>query len=336
MPTIKDVAARAGVSTATVSATLNGTAFVSPRLKDRVLAAVRDLGYAPDAIARSLKQGRTYLIGLMIADITNPYFTELVQVIESAAQQRGYSVLLCDANNDFEREQQYLKLMRTYKVEGLVLAPTGRLEDYERDQILGLHTPMVIVDRLLPSLPFDSVTLDNVRAAMEATSHILDHGHRRVGMLGGPDYLSAASERRAGYHAALQQRGIAYDEAIVRDGRFREEDAFVECQRILSLTDRPTALFVANNHMLIGVMRAMAELGLRCPQDISLVSVDDFRWANAFTPRLTTVSQPIREIGEAAVNLLLDRLSGSPPSDPVNLVMQPRLIVRDSCLQRPS
>jgi LacI family transcriptional regulator len=333
MPTIRDVAARAGVSTATVSATLNRSAFVSPELQARVLAAVRELGYAPDAIARSLKQGRTRLIGLIVADITNPFFTELTQAIESAAQAEAYSVILCDTNQEFTKEREYIQLMRNYRVDGLILAPTGRLDDYNPADMLGIRMPVVLVDRTLSWLPFDSVALDNVRAAMMVTQYILERGHRRIGMIGGPEHLSAARERKEGYRAALEQYGIAYDDRLVCDGGFRQEDAFVACKEMLSRADHPTALFVANNHMLIGVMRAMAELGLKCPQDISTVSIDDFPWADAFSPRLTTVSQPAVEIGRAAVRLLLDRLLGKASPDPVHLVMQPTLIIRDSCIK---
>jgi LacI family transcriptional regulator len=333
MPTIKDVANIAGVSTATVSATLNGTSFVSAELRERVLAAVRELGYAPDAIARSLKQGRTQLIGLVVADITNPFFNELTQVIEALAQEIGFTVLLCDTNQEYRRELEYLRLMRTYRVEGMILAPTGHPSDYEAGEVREMRMPVVLVDRTLPFLPFDSVTLNNHLAAMEATNHILELGHRRIGMIGGSDHLSVALERKEGYRAALERQGIDFDVHLVRDGSFREEDARVACREILTCANRPTALFVANNHMLVGVMRAMAELGLRCPQDLSVVSVDDFRWANAFTPRLTTVAQPVPEIGQAAMQLLLDRLSGAAPREPVHIVMQPTLLVRDSTLR---
>ncbi len=334
MPTIRDVARQAGVSTATVSATLNGTAFVSLELKQRVLAAVRELGYAPDAIARSLKQGRTHLIGLVVADITNPFFNELTQVVEAVAGAGGFSVLLCDTNQDFGKEQEYLRLMRTYRVEGLILAATGQPSDYQQAAMEGLRMPVVLVDRVLPALPCDSVTLDNVTAAMLATNHILDFGHRCVGAITGSLHLSAARERDRGFRTALQQRGLTCDERFVRDGRFREDDAFAACLEMLAHADRPTALFVANNHMLIGVMRAIAESALRCPQDVSVVSIDDFRWANAFIPRLTTVSQPVPEIGRIAVRLLFDRLAGAAPVQPVHHVMQPELIVRDSCAER--
>jgi len=331
MPTIKDVANRAGVSTATVSATLNGTAFVSTELRERVLAAVRELGYAPDAIARSLKQGRTQLIGLVVADITNPFFNELTQIIEAAAREMGFTMLLCDTNQEYRRELEYLRLMRTYRVEGMILAPTGHPDDYEAGEVREMRMPVVLVDRTLPGLPFDSVTLNNRLAAMQATNHILELGHRRVGMIGGTCHLSVALERKEGYRAALEQQGIGYDARLVRDGRFREEDARIACREILACGNRPTALFVANNHMLVGVMRAIAELDLRCPQDLSVVSIDDFRWANAFTPRLTTVAQPVSEIGQAVMRLLLSRLSGMAPPQPVHMIMQPSLIVRDSC-----
>ena len=181
------------------------------------------------------------------------------------------------------KEQKYIRLMRTYRVEGLILIPTGRPDDYDRDAMLGLQMPVVLVDRVLPGLPFDSVTLNNRRAAMLATHHILEFGHRRVGAINGPMTLSAGRDRAQGYRAALRRHGLAYDERFVRDGQFREVEAFNACRDILAQPDRPTAFFVANNHMLIGVMRAIAETGLRCPRDVSIVSIDDFRWADAFS-----------------------------------------------------
>jgi LacI family transcriptional regulator len=331
MPTIRDVAKRAGVSTATVSAALNGTAFVSAELKERVEAAVRELGYAPHAIARSLKQGRTHLIGLVIADITNPFFNELTQAVEGAAQEKGFSVLLSDTNQDLMKERQYIALMRSYRVDGLILTPTGAPADYAAPAMLGLGMPVVLLDRVPPALPFDSVTLDNVRAGRLAADHILSFGHRRVGAVNGPMAFSNAAERYQGFRAALSQHGVACDERFVRDGRFRQADAYEACKDILAQPERPTALFVANNHMLIGVMRAIAGAGLRCPQDVSIVSIDDFPWADAFSPRLTTVSQPVHQIGALALRLLLDRLSGAAPPEPMREIAEPRLIVRESC-----
>jgi LacI family transcriptional regulator len=332
MATIRDVAKKAGVSIATVSAAINGNKYVSPLLKQQVMEAVRQLGYTPDAIARSLKRGRTHLIGLIVADVTNPFFTELIHFVERAARKEGYSVLLCDTDQNFETEYAYLQLMRTYRAEGVILAPAGRFSDYRQPEIENYDLPMVFIDRLVPGLNFDGVALDNHKAAFQATSYMLDLGHRKLATIAGPDHLSPALDRIAGFRDALQQRGIPFRDPMVRNGNFEESQAFRACQELLAEPERPTALFVANNHMLIGVMRAITQQGLSCPKDISVTSVDDFPWANAFTPRLTTVRQPVEEFADNALRLLLRRLSigqGQPAS---KVILEPTLILRDSCI----
>ena len=331
MATMKDVARLAGVSIATVSATVNRSAFVSPALRQRVSDAIHQLGYAPDGVARSLKRGRTQLVGLIVADITNSFFTELVHVIEAAIQGAGYSVLLCDTDEDFEKERNYLNILQTHRVDGVILAPTGAASDYQGLKALGERLPLVLVDRALPELGFDAVTVDSFAAAYAATSHLLDLGHRDVATIAGPAHLGPAHDRLRGFRAALEDRGIQVRPDFIRSGSFREEEAMAAAQALLSGADRPSAVFVANNHMMIGVMRAIANLRLSCPKDVSVVGIDDFPWANAFTPRLTVVRQPVEAIGRAAVRLLLERTAGEVQRPPVHHVLQPELMVRDSC-----
>jgi len=331
MATMKDVARLAGVSIATVSATVNRSAFVSAELRRRVTDAIHELGYAPDGVARSLKRGRTQLVGLIVADITNAFFTELVHVIEAAIQDAGYSVLLCDTDESFEKERDYLRILRTHRVDGVILAPTGQPGDYAPFHSLEERLPLVLVDRVLAELNADTVTVDNVAAAFDATTHLLDLGHRDVSTITGPLHLTPAQDRLRGFRAALEQRGIPLREDFVRSGAFREEEAMAAALEILQRPERPSAIFVANNHMMIGVMRAIAQLKLNCPKDVSVVGIDDFPWANAFTPRLTLVRQPVEEIGKAAVQLLLDRRKDDGDRPPVHRVLKPTLVVRDSC-----
>ena len=331
MATMKDVARLAGVSIATVSATVNRSAFVSPELRRRVTDAIQELGYAPDGIARSLKRGRTQLIGLIVADITNAFFTELVHVIEAAIQDAGYSVLLCDTDENFAKEREYLKILRTHRVDGVILAPTGQPGDYAPFQSLEERLPLVLVDRVLAELSADTVTVDNVAAAVEATTHLLDLGHRDVATITGPLHLTPAQDRLRGFRTALEQRGVPLREDFVRSGAFREEEAMAAALELLQRPERPSAMFVANNHMMIGVMRALAQLRLNCPKDVSIVGIDDFPWANAFIPRLTLVRQPVEEIGKTAVQLLLDRRKDTVDRPPVHRVLRPTLMVRDSC-----
>jgi len=332
MATMKDVARLAGVSIATVSATVNRSAFVSAELRRRVTEAIHELGYAPDGVARSLKRGRTQLIGLIVADITNAFFTELVHVIEAAIQDAGYSVLLCDTDESFEKERDYLRILRTHRVDGVILAPTGQPGDYGSFfQSLEERLPLVLVDRVLAELNADAVTVDNVAAAFDATAHLLDLGHRDVATVTGPLHLTSAQDRLRGFRTALEQRGLPLREDFVRSGNFREDEAMASALELLKRPDRPSAIFVANNHMMIGVMRAIAQLGLSCPKDVSIVGIDDFPWANAFTPRLTLVRQPVEEIGKAAVQLLLDRRKDDADRPPIHRVLKPTLVVRDSC-----
>jgi LacI family transcriptional regulator len=249
-------------------------------------------------------------------------------------QDAGYSVLLCDTDEDFEKERNYLRILQTHRVDGVILAPTGVADAYQSLKALGEKLPLVLVDRALPNLGLDAATVDSFAGAYEATSHLLDLGHRKVATIAGPHHLAPAQDRLNGFRAALEARGIAVRPDFIRSGSFREEEAMAAAQDLLSGEDRPSAVFVANNHMMIGVMRAIAALQLNCPREVSVVGIDDFPWANAFTPRLTVVRQPVEEIGRAAVRLLLARIAGPGPS-PVHEVLRPSLVIRDSCAPFP-
>ena len=331
MATIRDVARQAQVSTATVSATLNSSAYVSPGLKARVLAAVEALGYAPSGIAKSLKTGRTRLLAVIAADVSNPFFTQVTNALEAAAYDRGYSLILCNSDESFERERHHLNLVRAQRCDGLVLSPTGDPAAYKAAGLGLFAMPTVLIDRVLDFWQADSVTIDNESAAFQATSYLLDLGHTRIGTISGPSHVSTGAGRLKGFHNALAARGVASNQSYVRSGDFREDAAYAAMREMLSLKPPPTAVYVANNLMLIGVMRAIAEAGFNCPKDISVVSTDDFNWSTAFRPRLTTVRQPVREMGREAVRLLVDRITRNGAEPARRLVLQPTLIVRESC-----
>jgi LacI family transcriptional regulator len=314
MPTIRDVANHA-----------------RPPLKARVLAAVDALGYAPSGVAKSLKTGKTRLLALVVADVSNPFFTELIAAVETAAFDRGYSLMLCNSDENFERERQHLKLIRAQRCDGLILTPTGDRDSYRTAGLSSFPVPTVLIDRVLDSWPVDSVTLDNVSAAAQATNYILDLGHRRIGTISGPPHVSTGADRLAGFFKALAAHAISPDPSHIRSGDFREDVAYAATREVLALPKPPTALYVANNVMLIGVMRAIAEAGFNCPSDISVVSTDDLTWSSAFRPRLTTVSQPVRDIALEAVRLLVDRIARGSTEPPRRLILQPTLIVRESC-----
>ena len=332
MATIRDVARLAGVSTATVSATLNKTAFVSPGLQERVEHAVSTLGYAPSAVARSLKTGVTKLLGLIIADVMNPFFTELVHVIGESAQAQGYRLILCHSDQDVEKELDFLRVLRAQRVDGIILAPSGTAADYRRADLRHYAIPIVLLDRDVPIIDTDAVVLDNRAAARDAIEHILACGHRRIAIIAGPEAISTGAERVAGYTTALAAAGIEPAPDYIRHGTFRQDEAYEATRELMRLRCPPTALFIANNQMAIGAMRAIADMGLACPRDVSVVGIDDLRWMTAFTPRLTVVRQPVREMGLVALKLMLDRLAAKGAQmEPRRVVLRSELVVRESC-----
>ena len=331
MATMKDVARAAGVSIYTVSAALSGSAPVSPELKARVRQAVKALGYERNSVASGLRQGTSSLIGLIVSDVTNPFFTELVDRIQMEARQHGYSVLLGISGHDTAREAELLRLMRSHQAAGTILGPAGGPTDYGAGELAAGRMKLVAIDNAFPSLGIDSIGLDNRKAASLAVSHLLDLGHRRIAMVGGVPQQHVARERLAGYRETLRRRGVAFTPALVESGHFRLEDGYLACKKLMRSAPPPTALFVANNLMLIGVMRALGDLGLRVPQDISVCSIDDFPWASAFQPALTVVQQPIAEMAGAAFRTLLSRLGGE-TGPPVRQLLAPHLVVRQSCI----
>ncbi|MGO4128173.1 LacI family DNA-binding transcriptional regulator [Inquilinus sp. YAF38] len=332
MTTLRDVANRAGVSIGSVSAVINRTAPVSATLRLRVMAAIDELGYAPDGVARSLKTGRTRTIGLVIPDITNPLFAALAAATERACDAAGYALVLCATADDPEKELRALRLMRTQRADGLILVLSG-VEPGNVDAIRRLVTmPAVLVDRTLRGLAdFDSVTVDNRAAARLAVEHMIGCGHRRIGIVTGRPGISISTERFEGYREALAAAGIPLDDDLAACGDFHIETALQATAALLQRRPRPTAIFSTSNLTTIGVMRAIAEQGLSCPQDVSVAGIDDFEWSTAFSPRLTAVVQPVQAIGERAVECLLARLAGPPPTEPVRDVFAPQLVIRESC-----
>jgi LacI family transcriptional regulator len=333
MPTLHDVARVASVSIATVSATLNQTAYVSPALQERVRKAVTEVGYHPDAIARSLKTRTTKTLGLIISDISNPFFTSVIRGIEDVANARGYTLVLCNTDERLEKEQAYVQLLRSRRVDGVIMAPVGGAEDYI-DFESAVGAPVVFIDRRVPARA-DVVVVDNAHGAREVIRYLLDLGHRRIGVITGLPKISTSEERLAGYQDALREAGLSADPALRKVGDSRLEGGYQAAQELIAMASRPTAIFATNNLMAIGLMRAVAERGLRCPNDISVACFDDFEWASVFHPRLTTVAQPTYEMGSKAAEFLLARLTGPPIDDTQECVLTPTLVIRDSCAAPP-
>jgi LacI family transcriptional regulator len=331
LPTIKDVARLAGVSTATVSAAINERSYVSPLLKERVADAILRLGYSPSGTARSLRTQTTRLIGVIIADITNLFFAELVRNLGSAAQACGYSMLLLETDHDETKEIASLNLLAAHRVDGVILAPTGHTDIYFQPPFSNFPKPIVTIDRVIPNAPFDAVSIDNQAAGFEVTNHILTLGHRRIAIIAGTRHLANTIERLAGFNRALAEHGLTVDPKHIVYADFREDRAYDLTLQLLSSADRPSALFVSNNQMLIGTMRALTALGLSCPDDVSVAAIDDFPWADTFSPKLTTVRQPIQDLADASIRLLHERMTGARTGDPERVVLPASLVIRESC-----
>ena len=283
MATIKDVAQAAGVSTATVSAVVNGTAFVSPTLRGRAEAAIVALDYAPSQAARSLKRGTSGLIALVVSDLANPFYSRVVSAAEAAVGGRDRSLVVFNTDETPENERRVLARISALSCDGTILVPVDTPAAYARAG-LARGRPVVLLGRSVEGLSLDTVSLDNRQAAADVTNYLADLGHRRIGAITGPDHVSTARARRIGMSEALVARGLELRPDHVRCGEFREEVAYAQARQLLSQPNRPTALYVANGVMALGALRALSDLGLRCPADLSIASTDTIPGSNVFGP----------------------------------------------------
>ncbi|WP_216206842.1 LacI family DNA-binding transcriptional regulator [Amycolatopsis aidingensis] len=328
MATISDVAAKAGVSTATVSRALNGKSTVDPQLVAKVRTAADELGYQPNGLARNLRRQETAVLALIISDVENPFFTAIARGVEDVAQTAGYSVVLCNSDEKPDKERRYLDVALQERVAGVVLCPAGTASGAEVLRQRG--TPVVAVDRPLPGEPGDQVLVNTRLAAREATAHLLAAGYRRVGCVTGPAGIRTADERLAGYHDALREAGADPAAGPSRHAEYHRADgARAATLELLDLAEPPDALLIANSAMAIGVLEALAGRGLRPGRDIGVVAFDDPPWATLIDPPLSVVAQPTYQIGSNAAELLLARI-GDPGRPPVTRTLAAELIPRGS------
>jgi len=329
-PTIKDVALRAGVSPTTVSYVLNKTRFVSPDTEARILSAIQDLDYHPDYIARSLRARRTLTVGMVVSDIANPFYADTVRGAEDVLSGKNYSLILCNTDESPEHELSILQLLRSKKVDGLILVATGQNVDqlYEAS---GAGLPIVLVDRRLPEDRLDTVVVDDQQGSYQAVCHLLDHGHKRIGMIMSRCGISTTAHRCQGYELALRDHGLTPDPALMVDGHSTFEGGANAASILLDLNPRPTAIFSANNLMTVGLFLTMKQRHLSCPVDMAVVGFDDMVWFSVFTPGLTTVAQPNYDLGKRAAELLWERMTGERNDHPCIVELPARLVIRESC-----
>lgn len=305
--TLRDVAERAGVSSATVSRVLSDKPHVSKDTRRRVLDAVEELGYRPNRVARSLRVQRSRIIGLIISDILNPFFTSLVRAVEDTAFEHGYGVFLCNSDEDVEKESVYIDLMLAESVAGVIAVPTQETESPCR-KLVEIGVPLVSVDHRMRDLEVDTVLVNNVEASANLVAGLIRQGNRRIAGVFDRDGSTSGRERKAGYLQALRTHGIAVMPDLVRSGSASIAFGYRATCEILALADPPSALFASNNLLFLGVLKAIQERGLAVPEDIALASFDEMQWMEFANLPVTVAVQPTYELGRTATELLMKRI----------------------------
>lgn len=323
-----ELAAKLNLSISTVSRALSRPEMVAPHTRERIAEAAERYGYRPNGIARSLRKGKTQTIGLIVSDIQNPFYAAVTRAAERVAARQGYTLIICNADENAENEMRALRLLDEMQVAGIIHGSTGAtLPTLEALSAKGI--PIVDIDRVSGLAEADTVLVDNARGAALAAEHLLSLGHRHVAVITGPQHLTTGTERLTGFRQALGAAGITLEETYVKIGDFREASGHQATLELLDLPAPPTALFVANNEMMAGALAALQTRVVRVPEDISLISFDDVRWAKYVDPPLTIVAQPTERIGTLAAELLFERLAGR--RQKVIHRLEPTLVVRMSC-----
>jgi LacI family transcriptional regulator len=337
MATIKDVALRAGVSVTTVSHVVNDTRHVSAKGRERVELAIRELGYVPNAMARSLKSNTTSTLGMLIPNSSNPYFAEIVRIVEDRCFGAGYTLVLCNTDDEPHRQSVYLQVLAERRIDGLIVVSTGAGDDDSLvTQLRGLRMPTVLVDREIADPACDLVETAHMQGGLLAVRHLLSLGHKRIACIGGPVGVMPSEQRIEGWRMALAEAGATPNaDALLWRGGFTSQGGYEAMHAILRTEQAPSAVFVCNDLMAIGALRAAHESGVRVPDDLSIVGFDDIELSAYTSPALTTVAQPKERIGALAVDMLLERVGGK-RRDARKVVLQPELRVRASTARHAS
>lgn len=331
MSTLKEVAKFANVSITTVSRVMNDASKVNPDTKDRVQKAMRKLGYQPSRVAQRLRStnGRSKLFGLIIPDIQNQFYSNIVRGIEDVAYGKNYAVILCNSDENPNKERFYLDVLQSESVDGVILPPIHQHSKIV-EGLIEAGVPVVCVDRKLVGENVDTVVINNEKGGYVAVKHLIDQGHKRIAILSSSPQFSSFEERQKGYERALSENGIEIDNKLIKEGDPRSSEKARELTKVLlELDNPPTAIFATNNLMTLGLLEAVNETGLKIPSEISIIGFDDMPWAKAISPPLTVVRQPGYEMGRRAAELMFQRVE-DPKREPVQIMMESSLIIRKS------
>lgn len=331
--TIQDVARQAGVSTATVSRVLNGASTVDADMARRVRAAAAATRYVPNSTGRALRRQVSDIWAVIVTDVQNPFFTAMFAALESVAVREGFSVMLCNSDEQVSRERTYLQAAVSQRMAGVVVAVTSERES-DLGPIRAARIPVVVVDRRLHDHTGDTILVDNVLAGRLAADHLVQHGHRRIACIAGPPDVSTTEDRLAGFRAALAEAGRSIPERWVCRANLRAEGGEIAMRSLLAQSDPPDAVFATNGPLTVGTYRAIRSLRRSIPQDVALIGVDDDQWTRMVSPMVTVIQQPVAEMGRLAGELLSSRSRSGGEVDPQHIVLNPELLIRASTAPR--
>jgi len=325
--TLKEIAKLSGVSTATVSHVINGTRFVADETKARVLSVINDVGYKTNYIARSLRSKKSYTIGLIVPDISNTFFSVIIENIAKYLKEKGYRLILANSDESKECEKEEISVFSSQIIDGLLIAPAAEDHSFMHDMVDDDY-PIVFIDRKPSNYKRDCVLADNYDGSFKAVSSLIQSGHKKIGIITGLQGLTTSTERLAGYKDALKKHNIALDDRLVKHGDSKYESGYVCAQELFESIDL-TALYVCNNSMTIGALNYLIDKKVKIPEELSLIGFDDYEWAKITNPSLTVVKQPISEMSIKAVELLLKRINEG-GTDYNDFIFQTEIVYRDS------
>jgi len=330
-PTVRDVARLAGVSAMTVSRVVNDQPGVSAETRLRIQEAIAELNYAPSKVASSLTSAKTQLIGLIIPDVSNPFFALMVRGAEATARKAGYRLLICNSESDLRLEREYVSDLVAHRVDGLIIAPVSEKSEAHLAGLVERKFPVVLLDRAVDSLDCDSVALDNVDGARRLVAHLIVLGHRRIAFITDPEDVSTGRGRMQGARQALAEGAIEFSDDLVFHTRTDQIGGYRAAQQIIGMAQRPTAIVAINNLIAVGCIQALRQADLRIPDDVALVCFDDIQLQAVVAPFLTVFDQPAETMARVAAQLLLERIAGNVGRQARTVTFPGQLIVRESC-----
>ncbi|RKD29475.1 LacI family DNA-binding transcriptional regulator [Thermohalobacter berrensis] len=331
--TIDDIAKAAGVSSATVSRVLNNSGYVKDETREKVLKAIKELNYTPSAIARSLSKKKTNTIGVVVPEINNPFFGEIIKGISEVADEHNFNLILCNTDEDIKKELRALKLLKEQRIEGILITPTSTDSDYSSEYlwtIENLGIPVVLIDGHVKYSNFNGVFVDHIKGAYDAVKTLIDEGHEKIAIITGRMNSRPARERLAGYKKALKLHNIPIKEEYIFYGDYTHEKAYEITKKILEMKDRPTAIFVSSNMMVLGCIKAFSENNIEIPKDMAIIGFDKVEVLNIIGMNISFINGPTIEMGKIAMKMLIDILNNSQATDTKTINLSPQLVLKGS------